>query len=246
MALASEAIQTITRLTPLAEVLAAIDTDVKPVTPRTIDVAAAAGRTLAADASAPARPSAALALLDGWALSADLTIGAGGYSPAMLAEPPSRIEAGQPLPPDTDSVAPFDAVKVTGGRAEALVAAHSRRRRAGGGRRLRSGDPAAPCRRPAEHDRSCGVCLRWIGARHRARAARARAAAARQRHHHRRRAAGGVRYRAARRRGAARRRRPQSRRRAGGGKRRRHRRHRRHRQRAQRHQRADAGARGKG
>ena len=122
MALASEALQTITRLTPLAEVLAAIDTDVKPVTPRTIDVAAAAGRTLAADASAPARPSAALALLDGWALNAEMTIGAGGFSPAMLAEAPSRIEAGQPLPPDTDSVAPFDAVKLTGGRAEALVA----------------------------------------------------------------------------------------------------------------------------
>jgi molybdopterin biosynthesis enzyme len=35
--------------------------------------------------------------------------------------PPPRVEAGQPMPPDTDSVAPFDAVKVSQGRAEALV-----------------------------------------------------------------------------------------------------------------------------
>ncbi len=121
MAAASETIQTITRLTPLAEVLARIETEIKPVTPRTVDVAAAAGRTLATDVSAPARPSSALALLDGWALSADLTLGAGGYSPMLLKNPPSRIEAGQPLPPDTDSVAPFDAVKLNDGRAEALV-----------------------------------------------------------------------------------------------------------------------------
>jgi molybdopterin biosynthesis enzyme len=121
MVAASDPVQTITRLTPLADVLAAIDADVKPVTPRTIDLAAGAGRILAVDASAPARPSAALALLDGWALSSDLTLGAGGYAPALLEPPPSRIEAGQPLPPDTDSVAPFDAVKMTAGRAEALV-----------------------------------------------------------------------------------------------------------------------------
>ena len=47
---ASETIQTITRLTPLAEVLAMVDPRVKPVTPRTLDVAAADGRTLASDA----------------------------------------------------------------------------------------------------------------------------------------------------------------------------------------------------
>jgi molybdopterin molybdotransferase len=121
MAAHSESLQLIARLTPLAEVLAAIDMDVKPVTPRTLDVAMAAGRTLAVDALAPARPSAALALLDGWALCADMTLGAGGYTPALLGHPPTRIETGQPLPPDTDSVAPFDAVKVTDGRAEALV-----------------------------------------------------------------------------------------------------------------------------
>src|SRR5690242_5184436 len=108
MAAASETIQTIARLTPLAEVLAAVDLGVKPVTPRTLDVTAAAGRTLAADAVAAARPTATMALRDGWALAADSTLGAGGYSPMPLLQPPQRIEAGQPLPPDTDSVAPFD------------------------------------------------------------------------------------------------------------------------------------------
>jgi molybdopterin molybdotransferase len=121
MAAASDSIQTITRLTPLAEVLATVDSDVQPVTPRTIDVIAAAGRALAADAVAPACPSAALALRDGWALAADDTLGAGGYAPVLLMRSPQRVEAGQPMPAGTDCVAPFDAVKVTGTRAEALV-----------------------------------------------------------------------------------------------------------------------------
>src|SRR5664280_2085791 len=121
MAAASAPLQTITRLTPLAEVLAAVDSDVQPVTPRTLDVTAAAGRVLAADAVAPARPSAALALQDGWALAADDTLGAGGYAPVLLMHSPQRVEAGQPMPVGTDSVAPFDAVKLMQGRAEALV-----------------------------------------------------------------------------------------------------------------------------
>ena len=96
--------------------------EVKSVTPRTIDVFAATGRTLAADALAPSRPASALALLDGWALSADETLGAGGHAPSPLVRTPSRIEAGQALPAGTDSVAPIDAVKVIDGRAEALLA----------------------------------------------------------------------------------------------------------------------------
>jgi molybdopterin molybdotransferase len=121
MAAASDPIQTIARLTPLAEVLAAVDSGVKPVTPRPLEVAAAAGRILAADAVAPSRPSAATALQDGWALAADDTLGAGGYAPVPLMHAPQRVEAGQPMPPGTDSVAPLDAVKVTGSHAEALV-----------------------------------------------------------------------------------------------------------------------------
>jgi molybdopterin molybdotransferase len=117
----SEAIQTISRLTPLADVLLMIDAEVKPITQRTIDVFAGAGRTLAADAVAPSRPASSLALHDGWAINADETLGAGGHAPAPLLRVPSRIEAGQALPAGTDSVAPFDAVKVSQGRAEALL-----------------------------------------------------------------------------------------------------------------------------
>jgi molybdopterin molybdotransferase len=147
MAANTETLQLIARLTPLAEVLALIDAEAKPVTPRTLDVAAAAGRTLAADASAPARPSAPIALADGWALAADLTLGAGGYAPAMLSHMPSRVEAGQAMPPETDSVAPFDAVKTGAGGAEALVTVNP-----GDGMLPAGGDcdPTIPLRRAGE------------------------------------------------------------------------------------------------
>ena len=185
-----------------------------------------------------------MALLDGWALAADDTLGAGGYAPALLALAPQRVEAGQPMPPDTDSVAPFDAVKIAGGRAEALVTVNP-----GDGVLAAGGDcdPAIPLRRAGERLRATDVAAFAAAgiARVTVREPRIRVlplrgsgiinAAARlvasdiERR-------GGV--------GAAGRRRPRSRRRAGGGERGRHRRHRRHRQRPQRHQRADAGARG--
>lgn len=117
----SETIQRITRLTPLADVLATIDAQVKPVTPRTLDIGAAAGRILASAATAPARPAAATALLDGWAVSAEETVGAESYSPAPLLRVPSRVEVGQTMPVGTDSVAPLDAVKIGEAQAEALA-----------------------------------------------------------------------------------------------------------------------------
>jgi molybdopterin biosynthesis enzyme len=144
---ASEAIQTISRLTPLADLLLMIDAEVKPVTPRTVDVAAAAGRALATDVVAPARPTSTLALQDGWALSSDETLGAGGYAPAPLARPPSRIEVGQAMPAGTDSIAPLDAVKVAGAAAEVLMPINP-----GEGVLAAGGDsdPAIPLRRAGE------------------------------------------------------------------------------------------------
>jgi molybdopterin biosynthesis enzyme len=154
MAANSEVLQLIARLTPLAGVLALIDAEVKPVMPRTLDVAHAAGRALAADAAAPARPAAATALHDGWALAADATLGAGGYAPALLPQVPSRVEAGQPMPPDTDSVAPFDAVKKTAAGAEALVTLNP-----GDGVLAAGGDcdPAIPLRRAGDRLRTTDV-----------------------------------------------------------------------------------------
>jgi molybdopterin molybdotransferase len=147
MAAASETIQTIARLTPLADVLAMVDLDVKPVTPRTVELTVAAGRTLAVDALAPARPSVTLAMLDGWAIAADASLGAGSYAPALLPQTPQRVEVGQPMPPDTDSVAPFDAVKIAGGRAEVLTIINP-----GDGVLPAGGDcdPAIPLRRAGE------------------------------------------------------------------------------------------------
>ena len=151
MAASSEVLQVIQRLTPLAEALARIDADVKAVVPRTLDVAQAAGRTLAKDASASSRPTAATALHDGWALGADATLGAGSYAPTPLPQPPSRVEAGQAMPSDTDSIAPFDAVKSTMAGAEALVALNP-----GEGVLAAGGDcdPAIPLRRAGERLRA--------------------------------------------------------------------------------------------
>jgi len=147
MAAVSETIQTIARLTPLSDVLAMVDLEVKPVTPRTVDLSAAQGRTLAADAMSRARPNVSIAMLDGWAIAADLTLGAGGYTPALLMQTPTRIEVGQPMPPDTDSVAPFDAIKVMNGRAHALMTINP-----GDGVLAAGGDcdPAIPLRRAGD------------------------------------------------------------------------------------------------
>ena len=118
--MASETDQTIARLTPLAEVLALVEREVQPVAPRNVRPGVAFGAMLAADVMAPAQPKTAIAILDGWALAAEATVGAGGYSPVLLPAVPPRVDVGQPMPPGTDCVAPPDAVKVMAGRAEVL------------------------------------------------------------------------------------------------------------------------------
>ena len=106
-------IQRIAKLTPLAAVLESFQTTVDPVEPREAALADAVGRTLAADvAIAEARPKAALALRDGYALRADATTDASSYAPAPLSPAPKRIDLGEPLPPDTDAVAALDAVTI--------------------------------------------------------------------------------------------------------------------------------------
>ena len=119
--MASEPLQLIPRLTPLSALLALIAREVKPVTPRALDLGVAVGRILANDVLASVRPSAPLALVDGWAINAESTLDAGGYAPALLATVPPKVEVGQAMPPGTDSVAPLDAVQVENGRAEALA-----------------------------------------------------------------------------------------------------------------------------
>ncbi|HET7850627.1 MAG TPA: molybdopterin-binding protein [Pseudolabrys sp.] len=118
-----EPFQRIVRLTPLVEALAAIDAVAKPVQAYTVELAAARGRILATDVAPEGPlPPAPVALQDGWALAAEATGDAGAYAPAPLPRLPQWTEAGQPMPPDTDAVAPRGMVRVSGGRAEAVAA----------------------------------------------------------------------------------------------------------------------------
>ncbi len=95
---------------------------VTPVAPQAAGIAGARGFVLAADVVATAgMPAAARALRDGFALASDATADAGGYAPALLTVPPVRVDAGEPLPPGTDAVAPLDAVGMRDGRHEVLA-----------------------------------------------------------------------------------------------------------------------------
>ena len=113
--------QAIARLTPLNEALTQVEAQVKAIAPAKAPIAP--GRVLAENVLAPARPAAAIAVRDGWAIAADDTLGAGSYSPAALGRVPARIEVGQPLPEMTDSVVPLEAVQVGAAGAQALAAA---------------------------------------------------------------------------------------------------------------------------
>ncbi|MCC6947525.1 MAG: molybdopterin-binding protein [Bradyrhizobiaceae bacterium] len=116
----TEALQRITRLAPLPDVLARIEAVVRPVAPRDIDPAGAVGATLAADAVAPADlPPAAIAVRDGWAVAAEQVADAGPYAPVLLSPAPPWVETGERMPPGTDAILPLDAVAVTKTGAEA-------------------------------------------------------------------------------------------------------------------------------
>jgi molybdopterin biosynthesis enzyme len=113
--------QRITRLTPLADVLAHIDSHVKPVAPRIGDVMAAHGFTLAEDVfSASALPSTAIALRDGFAVEAEATRDASSYSPVVLPELPTLLDAGDKLPADTDAILSHDAITIRGATTEIM------------------------------------------------------------------------------------------------------------------------------
>jgi len=111
--------QRIGRLTPLAEVTAALAV-VSPVAPRAMPVEQAAGLVLAATVTGRLRPVAPLALVDGYAVRAEETRDAGGYAPALLSQSPEWVRAGASLPPDTDAVAPPATVAIGDFGAEVL------------------------------------------------------------------------------------------------------------------------------
>jgi len=101
--------------------LARLDALLAPVAPRSAELSAARGRTLAEDVVvASPIPPAPRALRDGWAVPSDLTIDASGYAPAPLPFA-LRLDAGEPLPDGADAIAPLDAVAIRDGPAHALA-----------------------------------------------------------------------------------------------------------------------------
>lgn len=104
--------QRIARLTPLAEVLAHVDSHVKPVTPSRRDISSALGLTLSEDIHvAQSLPAQAIALRDGYAVEADATRDASSYAPVVSPSPPF-VNAGDALPSGTDAVLPQDVVAI--------------------------------------------------------------------------------------------------------------------------------------
>jgi molybdopterin biosynthesis enzyme len=116
--------QRISSLTPIAQVLARVETLAQPVAPREAAVADAEGRVLAADVCVmEARPAAPVALIDGWAVRADAVADAGPYAPMPLMPAPPWVDAGAALPRDADAVLPPDAMTITARGAETHAAA---------------------------------------------------------------------------------------------------------------------------
>lgn len=122
MVIALEHRQRIGRLTPLDDVTRRIAECVAPVAPRDVDAAAAVGATLAQDivVGGP-RPSAPLALIDGWAVDSNLTTFAEAYAPVLLAAP-REVEVGEALSGGSDAVAPLEVMRWNRGKGELAMA----------------------------------------------------------------------------------------------------------------------------
>ncbi len=120
----AETSQRIARLAPLKEVLAQVEALARPVVPRDVALDEALGCVLATDVTAlELRPAQPVAIVDGWAVRAELVQDAGPYSPIALSPPPAWVEVGERLPPDADTLLPPDAVSVRGSNFEALAGA---------------------------------------------------------------------------------------------------------------------------
>jgi molybdopterin molybdotransferase len=148
--------QRISRLTPLADVLALVETRVGAVAPLKLDLAQALGCTLAEDVVARRLPPHAVALRDGYAVDAAALADAGPYMPVPLPSTARRIDAGDALPSDYDAVLPLDAVALRGGRIEAVAPVAS------GEGVLPAGDdatPDIPLRRAGERLRALDIAV---------------------------------------------------------------------------------------
>jgi molybdopterin molybdotransferase len=148
--------QRISRLTPLATVLAIIESKVAAVGPRQSAPAAVPGATLALDVAVAALPPHPIALSDGYAVEAATTADASPYALISFATLPVRVDVGEPLPRGADAVAPFDTIVLRGDRAEAIAAVA-----AGEGVLPAGADalPGKPLRRAGERLRPLDVAM---------------------------------------------------------------------------------------
>jgi len=150
----SEPTRRLSRLTPIADVLARAATLARPVAAREAAIADAEGRVLAADACVSTSwPAGAIALRDGWAVRAETIADAGPYTPVPIAAP-QWVDAGMAMPPTADAILPRDAVMLAVGAAEALSPATS-----GDGVLAAGADaaPGKPLRRAGETLRAVDV-----------------------------------------------------------------------------------------
>jgi molybdopterin molybdotransferase len=99
------------RLTPLAQAVSGLIACCPEVAPTQIRIEAALDLILAAAVRAPAAiPSRKIALIDGWAVTAEDTLGASTYAPGFPAEAPVRVIFGDAVPEGKDAVLPEQAV----------------------------------------------------------------------------------------------------------------------------------------
>jgi molybdopterin molybdotransferase len=96
----------------VAQALAWIDAATAPLSPEELPLGDAANRVLAADVHAPNPvPPADRAAIDGYAMRAEASLGAGSYNPLVAAA--VMIDAGVALPAGADAVIPLDQVEPT-------------------------------------------------------------------------------------------------------------------------------------
>lgn len=120
----AETSQRIARLAPLKEMLAQVEALARPAVPRDAALDQALGCVLATDITAlESRPAQPVAVVDGWAVRAELVQDAGPYSPIALSPPPAWVEVGDRLPSDADTLLPPDAVSVRGNNFEVIAGA---------------------------------------------------------------------------------------------------------------------------
>lgn len=148
--------QQIARLTPLADALAAVDRLSGPVTARDIEASEAAGSVLARDVVTGPLPPRALALRDGFAVSAADLDGASSYAPIALPSTPAPVEPGDEMPVGANAVAQPEAIVFQSGMAEAVASV------APGEGVMPAGsesDPSRPLRKAGERVRAGDIAV---------------------------------------------------------------------------------------